>query len=86
MVINENILMSMKGLSKLDAKEVRHYDIAKEMIEKLQCLYGKDCNVAQEKAEEPFNSNSEPKHVAIGDKKKKNKKEKEYKWKNAQNI
>ena len=44
----------MKGLSKLDAKEVRHCDIEKEMLDKLQCMYGKDCNVAQEKAEEPF--------------------------------
>lgn len=56
------------------------------MLDKLECLYGEDCNVAQEKAKEPCCSSSEPEHVVVSDKKKRKKKEKVSKIKYAQNI
>ena len=64
----------MKWFSKIDAEEVRHCQTKKEMIDKLECLYGEDCNVSQEKVEEPCCSSSEPKHVVVSNKKKRKKK------------
>jgi len=37
---SQNIIM--KGLSKSDADKVRHYESEKEVLDKLQCLYGGD--------------------------------------------
>lgn len=56
------------------------------MMEKLQYLYGEYWNVAQERVKEPCWSSSEPEHVVVSDKKKRNKKEKAYKRKDAQKI
>lgn len=56
------------------------------MFDRMQCLYGEDFNVAQEKAEESFFSSSEPEYVVDGDKKKRKKKEKASKRKDAQKI
>ena len=49
----------MKGLSKLDANKARHCESTNEVLDILQCLYGEDSHVAQEKAEQPCYSNNE---------------------------
>lgn len=36
----------MKELFKPDVEEVRHCETTKEILDKLQCIYGEDCNVA----------------------------------------
>ena len=55
----------MKGLSKPNVDKVRHCETIKEMLDILQCLYGEDCNVVQEKAKETYCSSCEPKHVVV---------------------
>jgi len=52
----------MKGLSKSDVDKVRHCESGKEVLDKLQCLYGGDNHVAQEEVEELCFPRNEEKH------------------------
>lgn len=52
-------MIIMKGLSKSDVDKVSHCRTIKEILDKLQCLYGGDSREFQEKVEEPYISSSE---------------------------
>lgn len=55
----------INGISKLDGNKVRHCESTKEVVDKVQCLYGGDSHVAQEKAEDPYCSRNQPKHGEV---------------------
>lgn len=55
----------MRGLSKLDVDKVRHFVLAMEVLDKLQCLYGGDSHIAQEEEEEPCCSSNKLEHGEV---------------------
>jgi len=55
----------LKGLSELDADELRHYESTKEVLNNLQCIDGGDSHLAQEEAQQPCFSRNEPEHDEI---------------------
>ena len=68
----------MKGLSKPNVDRVRHYESLKEMLDRMQCLYGGERYTAQEEVVEPCFSRSEPESMKVShdDKKRRNKSKK----------
>ena len=55
----------MKGLSELDLDKIRNCETIREMLDRIQCLYGGNSHVAQEEVEEPWFSSNEPEHGKV---------------------